>query len=93
MISVFALVGKFQVGFHDIALLYSRTRYYTTFLGNNSRGERLGTTTCLGTVVGCKQGHAPCKVPLLRHMLFLCQSNFMVAGVSEVSGVSGHSHI
>ena len=35
------------------------------------------TTKCLETVVGGRQGHAPCKILLLPQMLFLAQSSLM----------------
>ena len=39
----------------------------TTFLNNCGRGESLVTTTCHVTVAWCEQGHAPCKMLLLKH--------------------------
>ena len=44
--------------------------FSTTFLKNCGRGESLWTTTCLRTVFGGKQGHAPCKflLSLLLHI-------------------------
>ena len=40
------------------------------------RGEGHRTTTCHMTVVGGKQGHAPCEMFLLQQIHFLCQFNF-----------------
>ena len=39
----------------------SRASFSTIFVQNCGRGEGLGTTTCLITVVGVKQGHATLK--------------------------------
>ena len=41
----------------------------TTFLKYCGRGESLRPTTYLRTVVGCKLGHAPCKILLLNKIL------------------------
>ena len=49
----------------------------TTFHKNCGRDESLRTTTFLKTVVGGKQGHAPCKILSLHEASFLCQSNLM----------------
>ena len=65
------------MGFQDVAFLPSRASFSTTFLKSYGRGESLVTTTCLKTVVGGKQGHAPCKILLLQQSLFLCQLNFL----------------
>ena len=46
-------------------------------LDRGGRGESLRTATYLKTVVGGKQGHAPCKVFPLQQSLFLSQSNLM----------------
>ena len=64
------------MSFQHVAFLPSRASFHTTFLKNCGRGERLRTTTCLGTVVGGKQGHAPCRILLLQLSPFLCQLNF-----------------
>ena len=45
------------MGFQDVELLPS-----TTLLKHCGRGESLETATCPKTVVGGKQGHAPCKI-------------------------------
>ena len=60
------------MGFLEIAFMPSRASFSTTFLKNCGRCESLWTTTCLKTAVGVKQGHAPCRIPLLKHILFLC---------------------
>ena len=55
--------------FQDVALLPpSRASFSTTFLKKCVRGESLGTTTCLRTVVGGKQGHAACEIFLLQQI-------------------------
>ena len=55
------MVGELLVGFQDVAFLPSLACFFpTTFLEYCGRGEFLGTTTCFKTVVGGKQGHAPC---------------------------------
>ena len=65
------------MGFQDVVLLPSRASFSTTFLKNCGRGESLGTTTCLITVVGGKQGHARCKIPLLQQSLFFVSVEFI----------------
>ena len=61
------------MGFQDVAFLSSRASCFTTFLKYCGRRIGLGTTTCLKTVVGGKQGHAPCKI-LLLHKASFCVS-------------------
>ena len=63
------------MGFQDVALLLSGASFPTTFVKNCGRCYGLGTTTCFKTVVGGKQGHAPCKILLLQQILF-CQFDF-----------------
>ena len=58
------------MSFQDVAFLPSQASLYITFLKNGGRGESLRTTTYHKTVVGGKQGHAPCKT-LLLHKDFL----------------------
>ena len=65
------------MGYLDVAFLPFRACFPTIFLTNCGMGESLGTTTCPKTVVGGKQGHAPCKILSLQQSLFLCQLNFM----------------
>ena len=60
------------MGFQDVAFLPSRAHFATTFLEYCGRGYGLGTTTCLKTMIGGKQGYAPCKVLLLSQVFFLC---------------------
>ena len=49
------------MGFKDVVFLPHRVGFYITFLEKCGRGESLESTTSLITVVGRKQGHAPCK--------------------------------
>ena len=54
------------MSFHDVAFLPSRGSFSsTTFLTICGIGEGLGATTCLDTLVGVMQGHAPSKILLL----------------------------
>ena len=46
------------------------------FFLNRGCGENLGTTTCAKTVVGGKQGHAPCRILSLRQNLFCMSIEF-----------------
>ena len=64
------------MGFQDVAFMPSQASFSTTFLKKCGRGESLGTTTCLKTVVGGKQGHAPCKILLLQQSLFFTSVKF-----------------
>ena len=60
------------MAFQDVAFLFSRATFYTTFPSTCGRGESLGTTTCPKNVVGGKQVHyAPCKILSLRQSLFV----------------------
>ena len=63
--------------FQDVVFLPFQTSFYTTFVINCGRGEGFRKATCLNTVAGGKQGHAPCKMLLLQQILFLCHSNFI----------------
>ena len=65
------------MSFQDVAFLPSKASFSSTFLRNNGRGEGFCITRCAKTVVGGKQGHAPCRILLLQQSLFLCQSNLM----------------
>ena len=51
--------------------------FSTSFINNCGRDESLGIMTCLKTVVGGRQGHAPCRVFMLHKASLLCQLNFM----------------
>ena len=57
----------------DVVLLPSRASFCTIFLNYCGRGDGLGKTTCLKTVVCCRQRHAPCEILLFQQILFLCQ--------------------
>ena len=50
----------------DVVFLPSKASFSTTFLLNCGASKSLRATTCLKTVVGGKQGHAPCKIPYLQ---------------------------
>ena len=62
-ITTFTTLGRgFQIAFQDVAFMLSRVSFCITFLSNCGRGEGLETATCLKTVVGDKQEHAPCSI-------------------------------
>ena len=65
------------MGFQDVVFLSPEVVFPPHFLKNFSKGECLRPTTCLRTVVGGRQGYAPCNILLLQQSLFLCQLNFM----------------
>ena len=65
------------MGFQDVAQLSSQASFPPTFLKNCGRSKCLGTTTCLITVFGGKQGHAPCRIFSLQQSVIWCQLNFM----------------
>ena len=60
-----------MMSFQDVAFVPFRASFFTTYLKVCGRGESLGTTTCLGTVVWGTQGHAPCKILLLHEAFFV----------------------
>ena len=62
--------------FLDLAFLPSRASFHTTFLRNCGRGDCLRTATCLSTLFGGKQGHAPCRILLLQQILFFVSVEF-----------------
>ena len=55
-----SLVGNILIGFWDVTFLPTRACFSTTFLNNCGRGESIGTTTCLKTVVGVGK----CMIPV-----------------------------
>ena len=65
------------MAFQDVSFLPCRASFSTTFLKNCDSGESLGTTTCLKTAVGGKQGHAPSKILTFQQSIFSCQLNFI----------------
>ena len=71
------------MGFQDVALLPSGASFSTTFHKHCDKGENLGTTTCLKTVVVVSKGILPVKYFCCKQSLFLCQLNFM-----EIIGLS-----
>ena len=60
------------MGFQDVAFPPSRASFSTTFSNNCGSGESLRAITCLRTVVGVRQGHAPCGILLVQLSLLLC---------------------
>ena len=62
------------MGFQDVTFLPCRASFPTPFLENCGRDESLGSTTCLSTVVGGKQVHAPCMICFFQRSLFFCVS-------------------
>ena len=69
-------VLELLVCFHDVAFLPSRASFSTAFLSTISRGKSLKTITCLKTVLGGNQGHAPCKILSLQQSLFFVSVEF-----------------
>ena len=63
--------------FQDVAFLPSQAGFLTTFLDNGGSLMTTTTTTCLITLIGDEQWHAPCRILSLQPCLFLCQMNFM----------------
>ena len=64
------------MGFQDAGFLPSRAGCSTTFLRHCGMGESLVTTTCLERCGWGKQGHAPCKVRSLPHILLFVSVSF-----------------
>ena len=75
------------MGFRDVALMPPRASFSTTFLKNYGRGESLGTSTCLMTVVGVSKAMLPVKYFCNP---FLFQSRSYDCYKDEAK--SGHSH-
>ena len=69
-------VWELQIGVQDAAFLPSRANFFTTFLENCGRGEYLGATACLKTVVGVSRGMLPVKY-FCSNEAFLCRLNFV----------------
>ena len=53
---------ELQMGFQDVHFLTSSASFYATCLKTCGGGEGLGSSVCLRTVVGGRQGHAPCEI-------------------------------
>ena len=51
-----------DIRFIDMKMGFVVVIFSSTFLMNCGRSESLRIVTCLKTVVGGKQGHAPCKM-------------------------------
>ena len=64
------------MGFHNVTFLLSEASFSATFLNNCGRGESLRTTTCLRSLVGCRQGHDPCEILLLKQSLFVSVKSY-----------------
>ena len=62
------MVMELQTALQDVVFLPSRDSFDATFLKNCDRGYGLRIATCLITVDGCKQGHAPCKILFLHQI-------------------------
>ena len=62
------MVGGLKISFQDVASIPPTASFCISFITNCGRGYALGTTTCLETVVGVMQGHAPVK--------YLCSNEF-----------------
>ena len=65
------------MGFQDVAFLPSELVFPPHFLGIAVDVNASGPPYVLKLWFGCKQGHAPCKIPLLQQNHFLRQSNFI----------------
>ena len=59
-----------------MTMKFYQATFSTTFLKNCGRGESLKTTTCVKTVVGGKQGHAPCEILSLYKTSFFVSIKF-----------------
>ena len=57
--------------FQDVAFLFSRASFSTTFPQNCDGGESLRTTTCHKNVVGVSKGMLPVKTSSLRSPTFM----------------------
>ena len=75
------------MGLHDAVFLPSRACISTAFLKKYGRDESLEITTCLRTVVGDKQRHAPCKIPFLQQSSSLC-SIYLVENIGRLARMS-----
>ena len=81
------IFGELQIGFQDVASLPFQADLYVTLLNNCGRGEGLRTATWLMTVVGGKQGHAPCKMLRSKEFSMFCSVNIISVFVVCVCGV------
>ena len=53
----------------SVEFMFFYGSFSATFPKDCGRVEGLGTLTCLRTVVGCRQGHAACRIVLLQQSL------------------------
>ena len=76
--------------FIDLAFLPSRASFSTTLLKNCGRDESLWTTTCLNTVVGCKQ--QACSLLIAFVSVEFCGHHKTVTKMSKIwpQSVMGH---
>ena len=58
------------MGFQDVEFLPPGASFTPHFIKNSGRGESLRTATCSKTVVGGKQGQAPCRILSLKQSFF-----------------------
>ena len=66
------LAQELLMGFQDVAFLQPELVFSTIFVEDCGRGDTLRTITrCPKTVVGGKQGHAPCKILSLQQNRFV----------------------
>ena len=70
-LSCFSYIYTYLCIAPNVTFLPSRASFPSTCLKNCGRGESLGITTCHKTMIGGKQGHAPCKILSLQQSLFL----------------------
>ena len=62
------LVGKILMGFQDVAFLSPRASFALHFLKTVVEVKASGPPHVLILWLGCRQGHAPCKILPLLHM-------------------------
>ena len=65
-------------GFQNVKFLAFRVDFSATFHKNCVIGEIFGTTACLRTVAGGKQGHVPCEIFSLQQSLLFVLVEFNV---------------
>ena len=63
------------MGFQDVVFPPFRASFSQLFIKIVMEVKAKGTTICLTAVVGHKQGHATCKIPLPQQSLIFCVSS------------------
>ena len=58
-------VEKLQIGFQDVAFLFSRASFPPTFIKSYDGGLVFRTAICLKSVFDGNQGHTSCEILLL----------------------------